>query len=249
LPAAPGAGQPLERLEDGLLERAPLRGAALALGLELLELLALGLQLEDLLAQPDELLVHRAQLLALVLCRPVERPDRHPLEHGERVLLGVRGELALEVLAHLRRDLADREAHLVLHRLAAAVAEVALERLRHEAVVGAERLVDLPVQVDDDLAGALDELLVEVARCTLELGLDEVGVRAGVLAVEHSGADLEGVAHEHGRIVARVDARGDEPDDALVLDGEAVDAEAVAEDVDVGERKWGRGFHGGDVAR
>src|SRR4051795_6152799 len=61
---AAGGGQTLERLEDGLLERTPLRGAALALRLELLELLALGLQLEDLLAQPDELLVHRAQLLA-----------------------------------------------------------------------------------------------------------------------------------------------------------------------------------------
>ena len=111
-------------------------------------------------------------------------------------------------------------------------------------LVGAERLVDLPVQVDDDLAGALDELLVEVACRALELGLDEVGVRAGVLAIEHTGADLEGVAHELGRIVAGVDALGDEPDDALVLDGEAVDAQPVAEDVDVRERQWGRGFHG-----
>src|SRR3954452_20258821 len=247
---AAGAREPLERLVDGLLERAPLGGAALALGLELRDLLALGLELQDLLAQPDELLVHRAELRALVLRRAVERPDGHPLEHRERVLVGVRRELALEVLAHLDRDLADRQAHLVLHGLGAAVAEMAIERLRDMAVLGAEGLVDLAVELGGDLAGALGELPGEVACGALELRLDEVGVGPRLLPVEHARADLERVAHELRRIVARVEPLGDQADEALVLDRQPVDADAVAHDVDVREREWGRCFHGeGSEAR
>ena len=57
----------------------------------------------------------------------------------------------------------------------------------------------------------------------LELGLDELGVRAGLLAVEHARADLHGVADDLDRVVTVLLALAHEADGALVVDDEAVD--------------------------
>ena len=61
------------------------------------------------------------------------------------------------------------------------------------AVLGAEDLVDLLVEPLGDLAGALDEFRVELARGLLELRLDELDVRTRLFPVQHARADLDRV--------------------------------------------------------
>ena len=81
-------------------------------------------------------------------------------------------------------------------------------------------------------------------RGLLELGLDELGVGGGLLAVEHARADLDGVADRPDRIVAVLLALAHEPDGAFVLDDQAVDHEAVADRADVRLSEGGGCFHG-----
>ena len=111
------------------------------------------------------------------------------------------------------------------------------------AVLGAERLVDLCVEALGDGAGALDEAGVELARGALELGLDELGVRARLLAIEHAGADLDGVLHESRGVLAGVLAPPRETDDRLVGDDEAVDVQPSVARVDMGKGQRSGSFH------
>ena len=140
----------------------------------------------------------------------------------------------------------------MLDGLARGVAEVALERLGDVPVLLPEGLVDLRVEALGHLAGALDERAVELARGALELRLDEVGVRRGLLAVEHPRADLDRVGDEPGGGLAGLLALPGEPDGAGVLHDEPVDEQRLARGADVGgtaEGRGGGGFHGVEVAR
>ena len=134
-------------------------------------------------------------------------------------------------------------AHPVLHRGGAAVGEQLLELAVQVAVLRAEDLLDALVEVLRHLAGAVGELGVQLGGRLLELRLDELRVGAGLLAVEHARADLDGVAHRLDRIVAVLLALADEANGALVLDDEAVDRHAIADHADVGLPEWSRGFH------
>ena len=124
------------------------------------------------------------------------------------------------------RDLRASPAQLanaVLHRRGAAVAETPLELLRELTVLLAEYLADELFEELGDRARLLGELRLDVARGLLELGLDELGVGAGLLAVEHARADLDGVADGLGGVVPVLLALPDDADGALVVDDEAVD--------------------------
>ncbi len=111
------------------------------------------------------------------------------------------------------------------------------------AVLGAEDLLDALVEVLRDLAGRVGELRVEVAGGLLELRLDELRVRAGLLAVEHARADLDGVADRLGRVVAVLLALANDANRALVVDDEAVDRDDIAEYADVWLPEWSGCFH------
>ena len=165
------------------------------------------------------------------------------LEVGQRVALVGRRELAHQVLARLGERLGHRLAHAVLHRDRAAVAEAPLELLGELAVVLAEHVGELLLEELGDRARLVGELLLDVLRGLLELGLDELGVGARLLAVEHARADLDGVADDLDRVVAVLLALAHEPDGAFVLDDEAVDDEPVADRADVRLSEWGGGFH------
>src|SRR4051812_42301154 len=73
----------------------------------------------------------------------------------------------------------------------------------------------------------------------LELGLHEVRVRPGLLAVEHARADFDGVGDDLHRVVAGLGALAHEPRGALVVHDDAVDGHAIADDADAGLAKWG----------
>ena len=75
---------------------------------------------------------------------------------------------------------------------------------------------------------------LDLARGLLELGLDELGVGAGLLAVEHAGADLDRVVDQGDRVVAGFLAFAHEADRGLVVDDQAVDGEVLADGADVG---------------
>ena len=82
---------------------------------------------------------------------------------------------------------------------------------------------------------------VELARGPLELRLDEVGVGAGLLAVEHPRADLDRVGDELRGGLAGLLALPGEPDGAGVLDDEPVDEQRLARGADMGGTAEGRG--------
>ena len=123
------------------------------------------------------------------------------------------------------------------------VAEVPRQQLRHLAALAAEDLVDLRVEPLGHEAGTLDELLVEVASRALELGLDELRVGGGLLAVEHARADLDGVRDEARGVLGLVR----QPHSALVVDDDTVDVQAVGDDAHLGEGET-CSFHGYRVA-
>ena len=67
----------------------------------------------------------------------------------------------------------------------------------------------------------------------LELAAHEVGVRAGLLAVEHARADLDRVDDRLDGVLPRLLALLHEAQRAVVLDDQAVDDQAVADRADV----------------
>src|SRR3954469_24657069 len=111
---------------------------------------------------------------------------------------------------------------------------MALDRLRDVPRLGPERLVDLAADLLGHLAGALGEHELDLARRLVELALHELGVGAGLLAVEHARSDLDRVRDHADGVGARLLPLPDEPDGALVVDDEAVDGEAVADRAYVG---------------
>ena len=238
----------VERFEDRLLEGPALGGALLALGADLLELVLLVAQRLQLLLELAQLLQQRA--LGGVRAAAASLIDAHGggLEVGQRVAVVGGGELAHEVLARLGERLGHGLAHAVLHRGRAAVAEAALELLGQLAVVLAEDVGELVLEELRDRARPVGELDLNVLGGLLELGLDELGVGAGLLAVEHAGADLDGVTDRLDRVVAAVLALAHETDGAVVLDDEAVDDDAIAERSDMGRPEWSCSFHGYLVA-
>ena len=147
-----------QRLGDRLLVRAALRRALVLRRGDLVELLLLGAQAGDLEVHRLELLVHRPHLLGLLAGDLVRLREVHALEDGERVGVVVGGELLAQVLAHLRRHLAEHRVHAVLDGDRRLVAEVLRQRLGHVPVLGTEDLVDLRVEPLGDLSRALDEL-------------------------------------------------------------------------------------------
>jgi hypothetical protein len=111
------------------------------------------------------------------------------------------------------------------------------------AVLRPEHLVDAIVEELRELARTVRELTVQIVRRLLELRLHELGVCAGLLAIEHARADLDGVQHDPDRIVAVLLALTDEPDGAVVLDHEAVDRDPVAHHAHVCLPEWSCSFH------
>jgi hypothetical protein len=77
----------------------------------------------------------------------------------------------------------------------------------------------------------------------VHLGLDGLGVGAGLLAVKDAGADRDRVERELHRVLAGVLALAHEAQGGLVVDDEAVDGDAVTDRAHAGLAKWGRGFH------
>jgi hypothetical protein len=130
-----------------------------------------------------------------------------------------------------------------LHGRRTPVAETPLELLGELAVLLAEDRRELLLEELGDRARLGAELLLHLARGLLELRLHELRVRAGLLAVEHAGADLDRVEHGLDGIVAVLLALADEPDGAFVLDHEAVDRDAVADHSYVGLPEWSGCFH------
>ena len=204
------SGDPVDRLEDRLLEGPPLGRPALALGLDLVELVLLVPQRLELLLQLPELLEQRALSRVGAPRGLLDLAHGRALEVGERVAIVGRRELADEVLARLRQRLRDRLAHAVLHRDGAAVPEAPLELLGELPLVLPEDLGELTLEVLGDRARLVGELLLDALGRLLELGLDVLGVRAGLLAVEHARADLDGVPDRRApdrRRAARARAR------------------------------------------
>ena len=111
--------------------------------------------------------------------------------------------------------------------------------------VGVEHGVELLPELLGRLLRALAELGLHALGDLLELGLHELRVGAGLLAVEHARADLERVDGDRVGIQRLSDQAGKR----LVGDDEPVDADAVVLRGDVGMAKWGCGFHGLAVAR
>ena len=233
----------VDRVEDGLLVRAPLGGRALVLGGDLERLLALGLQLGDLQLQRADALVHLAQVRVLLVGGLADRGDRELLEGGERVRLVGAGELLVEPLARLVEQLGDRGAHLVLDGGAGLGAEVALQHARDVALLGTEGLLEPRAQLGDDLLGGRAEAVLDLARGLLEVGAQHLDARAGLLAVQHAGADLDRVGDDARGVLAGVDRARDQLGGDRVVDDDVLDDQAADERVDAGRAEWGGGLH------
>jgi hypothetical protein len=233
----------VDRLGHGLLEGAALGGAALALGVHLLQLLLLEPQRLELLLELRHLAQGALLGLVLALLRGRERADDPGLELRERVRAVRRRELLHQVLARTRQRLLHELPHAVLDRGGAAVREELLELAVEMPVLRPEHLLDTLVEVLGDLARTVRELAVQLDGGLLELGLDELRVGARLLAVEHARPDLHGVTDRLHGIVAVLLARADEANGALVLYDEAVDRHAISDHADVRLPEWSGGFH------
>ena len=174
--------------------------------------------------------------------------DRGGLEVGQRVATVGGGELPQQVLAGLGHQVADGVADPVLDRLRGPVGEVALQRPRQVPAVRAEHLVELALELLGERSRPLSEGVVDLPRRLLELGPDQLGVGAGLLALEHPGADLDGVLDRLDRVLARLLAGAHQPHRGRVVDQQAVDRDAVSDRAHDGGAKWGGGLHGTNVA-
>ena len=145
-------------------------------------------------------------------------------------------ELLEQLLARLAEQLGHRGAHLVLHGGVRLGAEVALEHARHVPVVGPEGLLELRL-----------ELGHHGLRRVLEVPLEDLDGGAGLLAVEHPGADLDRVGDQPRGILAGVGAGAHELGGERVVDHEVLDDHAADQRGDAGVAQGCcSGFHGLD---
>ena len=114
------------------------------------------------------------------------------------------------------------------HSLGAHTAAFASNELAKPEFFG-ERVDHVFAEELRDLARLVRELDVQLRGRALELRLDELRVRAGLLTVEDARADLDRVGHSLGVIVARLLALAHDAHGALVLDVELPDDEPVAD--------------------
>ncbi|TML26190.1 MAG: hypothetical protein E6G30_09125 [Actinobacteria bacterium] len=174
--------------------------------------------------------VQRAQVAVLQLRRLAQGADRVALEVGQRVRVVGRGELPHQVGLEPDHRLAHQRADLVLHRLRGAIGE---------------QPVEPPVELLAQRSRALGELAVELPGRLLHLRRHELGVRAGLLAVEHARADLDRVGHQAGRVLTPLLALAHQARGGRIVDHQPVHGDALAgEDADVRWTQWRGGFHG-----
>ena len=219
------------------------------LGGHLVGVRALGLELDHLGLERRHLLVHRPQVLVLLLGGAPHRRHRPGLEVGQRVVLVGRGELLEQVRAHVRRGLGHDRAQLVLDGDARLRPEQPLELLGQVAVLRPEHVVDALAQELGDDARLVRERLLDLARDLLELRPHELGVDLGLLAGEDPGADLDRVDQHAGGVGPGLLAVADEVHGDAVAHGEAVGDDDVAEERDPGWAQGRGSFHDGRVAR
>ena len=208
------------------------------LGGDLERLLLLRLELGHLELQLAEAAVHLAQVRVLLVGRLADGGDRGALEGGERVRLVGRGELLEQPLARLVEQLGHRGAHLVLDGGAGLGAEVALQHARDVPAVGPEGLLELRVQLGDHGLGGLLEVLAQ-----------DLDRRAGLLAVEDAGADLDRVGDHALGALAGVRPRAHELGGERVVDDEVLDDHPPEQGGDAGMAKRRGGFHRPSQAR
>ena len=229
-----------DRVERGghrLLVGAALRGALLALGGDLLELLLLGPQARELARAADERPVHLAQVGVLLSDAVLIECSAPALEAGQRVLPVRGGELAQQILARLGHDLGRATARTRCWTAALQSSE----KCRSSALVrwplsGAEDASRPCPGARSATRCACSVKLASTDRARpLELGLDEIGL-APVCSRSRTRAPISMASATGGRVLARLARSRDEPDGALVADDEAVDAQAVAQDADAGVR-------------
>ena len=188
---------PLDHLEGPLLEVASLRGAAIVLGRQL------GGGLVGV-AQPLDLGLERGGLLDLILqdrLNGLGLADHRRLEVGQRVVAVLGRELLAAAPCATRRatrvsisrtwcwTAVERSVAEQLGELVGHLVGVGLERLRHRAASSPRNSLEALVEALGDLAGLLGEVVLQLG----ELALDQVDLGAGRLAIEHAGADLDGV--------------------------------------------------------
>ena len=126
-------------------------------------------------------------------------------------------------------------------------AEVALQHARDVAAVGPERLLEPRAQFGHDGLGRLAEARLHLARGVLEVLPQHLDRRAGLLAVEHPGADLDRVRDHPRRILTAIDPRPHELGGDRVVDDQALDDHAPEQGGDARLAEWGGcGFHDGE---
>ena len=217
----------------------------MVLGGHLERLVLLGLQLLDLelhLAHPP---AHLAQVRVLLIRRLTDRGDGGLLERGERVRLVGGGELLEQLLARLVQQLGDRGAHLVLDGGARLGAEVAGEHARDVPAVRPERLLELLAQLGGHGLGGRAQLQFDLLGRVLEVLPQDLHAGAGLLTVEHAGADLDRVRDHASGIVPRVDPRTHQVGCRRIVDDDVLDDQPAQQGGDAGMAQGcGRGFHG-----
>jgi len=141
------------------------------------------------------------------------------------------------------QHLLDQCFDLVLNSAAGVLPEVLIKQLRQKTGVGVEGRVNLCLEAIRDLLRALAELLFNLVRLAFELGLDEISVGGSLFTLQNPGADLDRLADERIQTFASGLTFACERDRGLVIDGEPVDEQLVAEQSYLLGRDWSDWFH------
>ena len=217
-------------LVDALLEAEALAGAGgLCLGDALVGILALQ-QARNLLLEAGHLGPHPLGRLVVALAEELElgpvagfaleRRLADPELHGDQRIRRVfGGQRADQLGLRLLDEPGDRVADLRLNALI--TAEGLRQLFGHRLRAGLDRAA---------------ELLLELAGHRLDLAPHVVDVGRRLLAIEHTGADLDHLHDGVRRRLAGLGTLADDPRGGLVGDGQALDNEAVAERPDGARR-------------
>ena len=235
---------PVERVGDLLLEGPALGGAPLALGLDLLELLLLEPQRLQLLLELGHLPQQRLLALVLALLGGLRATRIVPALKSASGLFPSAAENCRIRSSRERASVSPTSSRTRFCTDADEPSEKCLSSSFASWPFSGPKTLSTRSPRNSATWRALSvNSLFELGGGALELGLDELGVRAGLLAVEHARADLDRVADQLGRILAVLLALRDEPDGALVVDDEAVDDHAIAHDPDVRRPEGCCSFH------